>query len=280
MDLSRFKISLEQKDVEVIKATIFVLAIFNIFLFLSATFFLVKGLFTLSYILSLGVITYLLAIFYEVERVENKLLGRLEGKLKRFFEVMIRLVTGGVFVLMVFLLIIYFLNLPFYRFSLYDHMLSLFAIPILVFPLIFWSRLVGFLKGRLGKGLLLVGLIFLLIPIALGANKTNQTNQTEGGLSENLEDISETISTFQKVLGTINKGVSFFKKQRDNVQEIFGLTKGQSNVFMVLLLLVAAFIALKIIRTLIKWAIIIIIVWLFLQFIGVVGSLPPLPFLP
>lgn len=277
MDLSRFEISLEQKDVETIKATIFVLAVFNIFLFLSATFFLVKGLFTLSYILSLGVITYLLAIFYEVERVENKLLEKLEGKLKSFFKVLIRLVTGGVFVLMVFLLILYFLNLPFYRFSLYDHMLSLFAIPILIFPLIFWSRLVGFLKGRLGKGLLLAGLILLLIPIALGAN---ETNQTKSGLSEDLEDISETISTFQKVLDAINRGASFFKKQRDNVQEIFGLTKGQSNVFMVLLFLVAIFIALKIIRTLIKWAIIIIIVWLFLQFIGVVGSLPPLPFIP
>lgn len=265
MDISKLKINLEHEDVEKIKATIFILAAFNVFLFLASTFFLVKGMFTLSYILSLGVIAYILAIFYEVERVEHKLLEKLEGKLKRVFKFLIRFITGSVFVVMVFLLIMYFLNLPFYDFSLYDHLLSFLAIPILIFPLIFWSKLMNFMKGRFGKGLLVIVILLLLLPTVFGAN-SNETEESD------LEKISEGISTIQKFMNIMERGTKFLKEQRNNFEEMFGFTKSQSTIFMALIALIAIFIALKIIRTLIKWAIIIIIVWLALQFLGVLSS--------
>lgn len=273
MSLSKLKIGLEHEDIEKIKATVFILAVLNISLFLAATFFLVKGLFTLSYILSLGVIAYLLALFYEIERVERRLLEELEGKVKSFFEVLIRVVTGGVFTLMVFLLLLYFINLPLYNFSFYDRVLSLFAIPILVFPVIFWSRIVDFFKGKLGRGLVLVSLVFLLSLPTFAQNRTNETEEG-GGLSEDLGKISKTISLIQKGLKAFNKIIEFLKEQRGNLQSMFGLSKGQSTVFLGLILLISIFIALKIIRTLIKWAIIILVIWLVLQVMGVVGKLP------
>lgn len=281
MDLSKilekFKIKLEHEDVEKIKATVFVLAFFNIFLFFAATFFLYKGLFTLSYILSLGTIAYLLALFYETERAETHLLKKLEAeKIKRLFRSLIRLITGGAFTLMVFLLIIFLISLPVYNFNLYDRLLALIAIPILLLPLMFWSNLINFFKDKIGKGLLSLVVLMLLIPGVLGANKTNKTEKTDlGETAKTLESVSNILTKIKDFMKMGKKGMGFIQTQKENIKEIFGFNSTQASIFLFLLFLIAIFIALKIIRTLIKWMIILIIIWLVVQFLGIVDfSLP------
>ncbi|RLG16765.1 hypothetical protein DRN62_03040 [Nanoarchaeota archaeon] len=130
-------------------------------------------------------------------------------------------------------------------------LLSLFVIYL---PVIFWEELLELFGRKLGVLLLL----FLFLP-GFSQNETNQSK---------IEHIKGTLDLIQELLSVVEQVLSAFSGLKEAIRSVLGLSPEYATVVNIILILSIIYLFMKALKWFVKWAIIIVIMWVILQLLG------------
>jgi len=260
MPHKRIMLKVEHTDAPTIKITLAGLIIVCLSLFILTHIFVSKQLLTAAYVLGLGVLTYEIAIFYEVKKLNDLYIKRVNSLVyKRTLKMVSYLTFTIVFAFMMFITL---MSIMFFRIlvkgvNMSNKALSLLAIPLVVLPIIFWNDYIKIIKKI--KGILFVILIFSVISSAHALS-----------LNETIKALT-IIDNVQNLLSPINQTsmnvTAIISHPQQLISEALGTTPTQSLILLVIIFSVCLLIAVKFISTILKWVIILLILLLIIQLI-------------
>ncbi len=250
--VDRISFPTEYNDITELRISIALLFITCIVYFTVSSLALTINWFLFSKTLLTGTIAYEFILLYLLDKYAKELINnKVKGKhVKRTLNV----TSSGVFALLItltFLALIYTMTLP--TPVMENKFLSLLlSLILIVLPTIFWDELVHYFKKKGFKRLGLTGLLLLLI-ITPGFSVNQSLNQTISSLS-----------TIEKALTYISTMRGVASNFESSLQD-FGLTEQQSRMVMLIGILISVFLLLKFLSVIVKWVIIILIVWIIIQ---------------
>lgn len=130
-------------------------------------------------------------------------------------------------------------------------LLSLLAIYL---PVIFWEELLELFGKKLG--------ILLLLFLFLPGFSQNETNQSK------IERIRGTLDLIQELLSVVERVLSAFSGLKESIRSVLGLSPEYATVVNIILILSIIYLFMKVLKWFVKWAIIIVVVWVILQLLG------------
>jgi len=130
----------------------------------------------------------------------------------------------------------------------------LLSLLIIYLPVVFWEELLKLFGKKFGVLLLL----FLFLP-GFSQNETNQSK---------IEEIKGTLDLVQELLSVVEQVLSAFSGLREAIRNVLGLPPEYATVVNIILILSIIYLFTKVLKWFVKWAIIIIIVWVILQLLG------------
>lgn len=200
------------------------------------------GLSTTSYVSGIGFLCYSMALFYEFTKYfKNKYA-------KTLFKIVIAV--------QLFLLVLSLINLL----AIPKHVSreivpSLGVIILLVLPLMFWDELhEGVMKNK--KASILLILPLLLAPTVLAANNT---------LTDSLDTLGSVLGVVKEVSGAEN--IDFFEMQKKFLTSMLDMSDS-SGIILLAMFLAILYLVMKFITTIIKWIIIIVVLWIAITFLS------------
>ncbi len=137
------------------------------------------------------------------------------------------------------------------------------ALVLLVAPTFFWNRLFNAFGFLVTSKIFLVAVVFLVFGGAAAQNDT-------------LGSISSTISNIQSgldIISTISGYLQSLLNYMGAIKEFFaglGLDSMQTNAVLIIGGLIFFYFVLKFLKTVVKWAIVFLIIWIGLQIVGII----------
>jgi|GEM_PF-2611049 len=267
--IDRLSFPTEYHSFNELKSSLIVLFIVCLSLFILSSILISFDLFLLSKIILMGTMAYEFLLLYLLRDYTRQFIKKIKGKgTKRSLSTITSIIFGLIILLTVFSLI-YTMASP--NPATENKVVSLIiGLVIILLPTFFWHELVkGFEKKYLKhiKFLLLTGLILSALPVAVMAQPVNTTNQTtnQTGLGNWWTSLTSGFTALQQVSTFFTQVQSFFSTIQSSLSSWFGLEPFQSQVIVIILILIAAFVILKFLSTVVKWVVIILVVWIIIQ---------------
>ena len=212
-----------------------------LFLLLSFAFFNINAV---SYMFGLGAIIYQIYSLYIIKEA-------FKSKKMTPFKYIV------VFAVVLFILTIFVLLSKFNKESIHGDLLQIFlSFLAIASPLLFWEKLLGKIKKK-------IILVFLLAVLINGTKAQNET------ISDKLDTIERGIGFFRSILNFFSEVTSFFGRISGWIQNTLGFSNSVSLVFNIILILFAVYLVTKTMKFMIKWAMIILLIWILLQVTGI-----------
>jgi len=256
----RISFPTEYKDEKELKSSIILLFLTCLTFFLLSSLMIILNFFLLSKVLLLGTIAYEFILFYMLDNYTKKYIEkRVSGnKTRRTLHVTS---TGifGLLIILTFVTLVYTMITPTPLVE--NKFVSLtIALLLIVAPTFFWHELVsGFKKKYLNK-LKFLGLIVILLSMASVACAQNETNGTLDTLSSGLNALQQGMNYFNQIQSSIGAVQDFFETN-------LHLTTQQTQIIIIIGVLILAFLLLKFLSVIVKWVIIILIAWIIIQMV-------------
>ncbi|MBR9677903.1 MAG: hypothetical protein GOU97_01220 [Nanoarchaeota archaeon] len=201
------------------------------------------GLNTASYLSGIGLLGYSMILFYEFSKFSKN------NYVKTFFKSIIAILL---FLLLMTLLTFGLIEKNFSGQEIFGIALTL---TLILFPVLAWDWLhSGIKKVKTKKGMILLILPFLLIQQVMGVDLTSLNN---------VESITNLVKSFSGVAGD----TGFFGLQKQFLTSMLDLSD-TSGIILAVIFLVIIYLVMKFIATIIKWVIIITVLWVALTLLG------------
>ncbi len=126
-------------------------------------------------------------------------------------------------------------------------------------PTFFWDELVHHFKKKVLKKFKIVGALAILLLLASSASAQNATNASL------INSLQGTISTVENGVNMFNQVKNFISNFQTNLGDALNLTPQQTQVVTIVGMLIGVFLLLKFLSVIVKWVIIILIVWIIIQ---------------
>jgi len=255
----RISFPTEYRDRKELKTSMILLFFTCLIFFIISSSAIIMNLFLFSKTLLLGTIAYEFILFYLLkEQTKEYIKEKIKGKAKRTLDISTSIIFG-ILILVTFATLLYTMLTP--NPLTENKFISLSAALILIVgPTFFWHELVMFFKKKGFKGIkwLGFGLMFLIVVSAASA----QNNTTNGGL---LSTIGQTADTVQQGLNFISDITNFFTNIQTTIGNTLNLTPQQTQVVLLIGVLIGAFLLLRFLGVIVKWVIVILIAWIVIQ---------------
>jgi len=248
-----------------LKSSMVLLFFTCLFFFVLSSFLIVADMLLFSKTLLLGTIAYELILFYLLDKyTEGYIEKRIKGKAKKALAFTTKLIFG-VLLFTTFAVFVFTMTTP--NPSTENKFVSLFiSLLIIVAPTFFWHELIDWFKKKGYSKLKFLGLgIFfslLVFNVTFAADNVTVANTTDSGI----------LGSLGTALGTFQKGVNFFSQVSgyiDNIRSVIqnnlNLTEQQTQIAMLVGVLISAYFILKFLSVIVKWVIVILIAWIVIQ---------------
>ncbi|MFA5406847.1 MAG: hypothetical protein WC307_05840 [Candidatus Nanoarchaeia archaeon] len=252
----RISFPTEYRNEKELKTSIILLFLTCLIFFILSSLMIIFNLFLLSKVLLLGTIAYEFILFFLLDSyTKGYIKKQIKGNnIKRTLSVTS---TGvfGLLIIMTFITLIYSMITP--NPTTENKFISLtISLLLIMMPTFFWHELVmGFKKKYLKKLKFLgLGIMILSLPLMGVASAENETNSLMGGLN-----------TVQQGLDFINQLKNGFSSVQEFFQNNLNLTEQQTQIVIIIAVLILAFLLLKFLSVIVKWVIVILIAWIIIQ---------------
>jgi len=263
----RISFPTEYRTLDELKSSIVLLFITCLVFFILSSLMIVLNLFLFSKVILLGTIAYEFILFYLLNQHTRKFIEKkIKGKPKKPLG-MTSSIIFGILMTLTFITLLYTMLTPTPLTE--NKFISLSAaLAIIVLPTFFWHELVMWFKKKGLKKIKLLGLMLMLSLVfsngALAVNETmNESSQDQGFF----EQIGEGMNAINKGMTFISQVSDFINNIQTNFQNYLGLTPQQTQIVMVILILITAFLFIKFLGVIVKWLIVILIAWIIIQMI-------------
>lgn len=242
-----------EKKKEVLNAAILAFII-SIILFIASA---IIGFFDMgraAYAVFVGGLCYELYFLLMVFNLtENKIKDIKNKKFKSAADLVGKLFYGLIFLTIIAFLLI---NKP-----TGDNRLSLvLALIIIVIPVLAWNKLFkGFQKMSKKWFIFPLLLLILLAPVYASFED----------IQEGINVLAKTVEFLSKIYAGVLKIYHFFTGLSANISSILNISSTISSIITIIIVLVAIYVLLKLLRIIIKWAILALIIWVILQILGI-----------
>jgi len=254
----RISFPTEYRSIHELKTSMILLFFTCLIFFIISSGAIIINLFLFSKTLLLGTIAYEFILFYLLkEQTREYIKKKIKGKAKRTLDISTSLIFGAL-ILVTFATLMFTMLTPSPLTE--NKFISLTtALILIVAPTFFWHELVMYFKKKAFKGIKLLGfgLVFLL-----AVNAASAQNNTTGGL---LSTISQTADTVQQGLSFITDITNFFNNIQTIVGSTLNLNPQQTQIALLIGVLIGAFLLLKFLSVIVKWVIVILIAWIIIQ---------------
>lgn len=271
----RISFPTEYNTKEELKSSIVLLFLTCLLFFILSSAMIIFDLFMFSKTLLLGTIAYELILFYMLDEYVKKFI---QAEIKREGARKTLKTTSSVIfsalMLLTLLTLVYTMVTPT---PVVENKFISLTIPLIliVLPTFFWHELVMFFKKKFLGKIKLLGLFFLILavmPSLVQAQEVIVTNQS--GNQTVQQGGTDIFSKFSSGVSFIEKGVDFFNKiktfitdAQSKIQAYLNLTPEQIQIITIVAILIGVFLLLKFLSVIVKWIIVILIIWIIAQLI-------------
>ncbi|HLE06022.1 MAG TPA: hypothetical protein VI790_01605 [Candidatus Nanoarchaeia archaeon] len=248
-----------------LKSSLVLLFFTCLFFFVLSSCLIVANLFLFSKTLLLGTIAYELILFYLLDKyTENYIEKKIKGKAKKALALSAKLIFG-VLLLTTFVALVFTMTTP--NPATENKFVSLLiSLLIIVAPTFFWHELIEWFKKKGYSKLKFLGLgIFfslLVFNVSFAADNVTVANVTDTGIFGSL---GTALSTFQKGVNFFTQVTGYIDNIKSVIQANLNLTEQQTQIVMLIAILVSAYFVLKFLSVIVKWVIVILIAWIVIQ---------------
>lgn len=248
-----------------LKSSLVLLFFTCLFFFVLSSFLIVADMLLFSKTLLLGTIAYELILFYLLDKyTEDYIEKRVKGKAKKALAVTTKIVFG-VLLFTTFAVFVFTMTTP--NPPTENKFVSLLvSLLIIVAPTFFWHELIDWFKKKGYSKLKFLGLgVFfslLVFNVTFAADNVTVVNTTDSGL---LGSLGTALGTFQRGVNFFNQVSGYIDGIRSFIQDNLHLTEQQTQIAMLVGVLVSAYFILKFLSVIIKWVIVILIAWIVIQ---------------
>ncbi|MBD3312270.1 hypothetical protein GF352_02320 [archaeon] len=246
-----------------LKTSIILLFLTCVGFFILSSAMIIHNLFLFSKTLLLGTMAYEFILFYLLDKYTKKFIRKeVKGKVKKTLDVSSTIIFGFL-ILITFATLVYTMITPTPVTE--NKFLSLgIALFLIIMPTFYWHELVVWFKKNLLKKFKFLGiglLLFLVLGRGLAANET--VNQS-----------SDMFTTLGQGVTMMGQAFNFVNQLRDNynsfqtfLQESLNLTPQHTQIITLVGVLIGAFLLFKFLSVIVKWVVIILVVWIIIQMI-------------
>lgn len=264
--VDRISFPTEYRTQAELKTSIILLFLTCVVFFILSSAMIIHNLFIFSKTLLLGTMAYEFILFYLLDKYTKKFIRKeVKGKVKKTLDVSSTIIFGFL-MLITFATLVYTMVTPTPVTE--NKFLSLgIALFLIIMPTFYWHELVMWFKKNLLKKFKFLGiglLLFLVLGSGLAANETVNETAQQG-------DVFTTLGQGVTMMG---QAFNFINQLRDNynsfqafMQESLNLTPQHTQIITIVLVLVGAFLLFKFLSVIVKWVVIILVVWIIIQMI-------------
>jgi hypothetical protein len=263
----RISFPTEYRSRDELKTSIVLLFFTCLIFFILSSIMITLELFLFSKTLLLGTISYELILFFLLNDYTKKFIKKeIKGKPKKTLNITTSLIFGSL-MLLTFLTLVYSMITPTPVTE--NKFVSLTAaLLIIIAPNFFWHELVMYFKKRALKMIKFLGVgALLFLVISNGAVATTNVTNNQTSPFDFLNNITQGISWLEKIGTFFTQAKDVFSNIQTIIQDNLHLTAQQTQAAMLIGVLIIAFMFLKFLSVIVKWVIVILIVWIIIQMI-------------
>ncbi len=256
--IDRISFPTEFNNKKELRASIVLLFFTCLAFFVISSIMINFNLYIFSKTLLTGTLAYEFILFYLLDRyIDDFIKKEIKTKVQKPLYITSKFIFGTLIVA-TFLTLIYTMTLPTPETE--NKFISLItSLFLIVLPTFFWDELVRWYNKRKKK------FFFFLIALFFLSNGFCQENTSLNLTSINLQNITQQITYIEKGVSTVQTIINYMKSLQTFMQTSFNLTPQQSQITTLILILIGAFLLLKFLSVIVKWVIVILIVWIILQ---------------
>jgi len=258
--IDRLSFPTEFHNTKELKLNIVVLFLVCLAFFITSTIAVSLNLLLFTKALLVGTLGYELILFYLTFEYAKKFIKQKIKKEKtmKAFNAATYMIFGFLFLLTMFTLLYTMASVTSTVENKFASLLS--ALIMMVLPTFFWDEIVRAFDKRYFKYLKFFGLFGLIA--LLNLNGVLCQNETANATNVGGMDLWSTISTG---LGMVSSFANMYNSFKEMIQTTFNLDPWASQMVMIILILVLAFMLFKFLTFVIKWVIVGLIIWVIAQ---------------